>query len=120
MLEALVGLLKNSKEVINADVELYVTKHESLMYKLQKSDPAKVTEDVATRHFDSLKGINKFYTEKDNNEHYALCSPFTPLLAWANQYCYLTNHARRALKVENSIRSLENDIRNYEEKKTHD
>jgi len=83
MLEALVGLLRNSKEASNVDVEMYIKKYDNLVFKLNKVDPALVSEEVANKHFDTLKVINKCFTDPEN-ESFKVCSPYTPLLAWAN------------------------------------
>jgi hypothetical protein len=80
---------------------------------MQKTDPSSVSEAVAKKHFETIRIITKCFTDREN-ENFAQCSPYTPLLAWATQFYYLTEHARNELKVESGIRTLEREIESKE------
>lgn len=60
------------------------------MYKLTKTAPSSLSDVVAEKHFETLKGITKFFTQKENNEYYLECAPYTPFLAWATQFYFLS------------------------------
>jgi len=109
LMESLVGLLRNVKDVSNNDVELYLRKHESLMYKLNKTDPSSVSELVAEYHYERLKAITKCFTDR-NNEYFRDCSAYTPFLAWATQFYFLIQHAKQEMKVEIKLQSIKKDI----------
>lgn len=47
------------------------------MYKMNKIDPVLVRDSVASKHFDTLKKINKCFIDKEN-ENYKECSPYAP------------------------------------------
>ena len=51
MMEALVGTLRNVEKASNVDVELYMKKHEGLIYKMNKLDPASIKKQVHDTHF---------------------------------------------------------------------
>lgn len=57
MLEAFVGLIRNSEASSNVDVELYLQKHESLMFKMQKVKPEDIRENVINKHFSTIKNV---------------------------------------------------------------
>jgi hypothetical protein len=73
-----------------------------------------ISKEVLEKHFDTIKSITKSFTEKENNEYYTECAPFTPLLAWATQFFILAEHERTEIEVEQAIKKIEVDI---EEKK---
>ena len=81
MIEAVVGMLRNVRETNAQDVELYLKKYESFMYKLQKTDAGNISDEVADKHFEVLKHISKCFTDK-TNENFRECAPYTPFLAW--------------------------------------
>jgi hypothetical protein len=57
MLEAFIGLIRNSESANNKDVELYIAKYESLVYKMQKVKPEEVRENVINKHFNTIKSV---------------------------------------------------------------
>jgi hypothetical protein len=65
---------------------------------MTKTEPESVSEQVAEKHFETIKMITKCFTDKEN-ENYRECSPFTPFLAWTTQFYFLTQHARNEIKV---------------------
>lgn len=90
---------------------MYLRNYDGLIYKLSKTDPASVSEEVANKHFESIKLITKCFTDREN-ENFRECSPYTPFLAWASQFYVLTQHARNEVKVERAVLSIVKDIEN--------
>jgi hypothetical protein len=57
MLEAFIGLIRNSESANNKDVEVYIEKHEALIYKMQKVKPEVIRENVINKHFNTIKSV---------------------------------------------------------------
>ncbi len=57
MIEAFVGSIRNTEKANNIDVQLYLKKHESLVYKINKADAAKLTHKVQDKHFATIEEV---------------------------------------------------------------
>lgn len=99
MLEALVGLLRNSEMSSNKDVEvcillvlraiqMYLKKQEGLLYKMQKVDPSTIRDSVIEKHFETIKHIQKSFID-NTSEDYKECSQYAAFIAWASQFIVL-------------------------------
>ena len=88
MIEALVGLLRNSENVTSGDVRCYLQKHEGLLYKMQNVVCMNIRDVVLTKHFETIKRITKSFVDS-STEDFLICSPYAPFLAWASQFIIL-------------------------------
>lgn len=60
---------------------------------MQKVDPLVIKEDVANKHFDTLKNLTKDFIDPEH-PNYKKCSPFAPYLAWAQQFILYIKNAK--------------------------
>lgn len=54
MVEALIGMLRNSDVVSSNDVKTYLEKHEGLIYKMNNIVYANLNIEVQKKHFETL------------------------------------------------------------------
>lgn len=94
MIEALIGLLRNSENVTSNDVRCYVQKHEGLMYKMQNVVSMEIRQSVLDKHFETIKRITKSFVDSAT-EDFLICSPFAPFLAWASQFVIYCKQAQQ-------------------------
>lgn len=57
MMEAFIGLIRNSEACNNKDVELYLEKYESLNFKMQRVKAEEIRENVINKHFNTIKAV---------------------------------------------------------------
>ena len=86
----------------------YLSKHETLIDKLQKADPV-IDDDVVQAHLDTIKNITKSFIDSSAPD-YKKCSGHAAFLAWASQYIILCQHAKGAAKFEKNIASLTKEM----------
>lgn len=53
-MESFVGLLRNSEESTNVDVQLYFKAHDKLVLKMEKIDPNTLDFDIVNFHKEKL------------------------------------------------------------------
>jgi hypothetical protein len=83
MIEALVGLLRNTEYVTSQDVKCYIQKHEGLLYKMQNIVVIKIRDSVLNKHFETIKRITKSFVDSAT-DGFLVCQPYAPFLAWAS------------------------------------
>lgn len=110
ILEAMVGCLRNRDQADEVDVELYLRKHEQLMHKMNNVDAGAIDKHVHDKHFDTVKDVTKHFTNTEDAE-YKNCSEFVPFLAWTTRFLILVGHAREERGLENTVKSLEQNMR---------
>jgi hypothetical protein len=93
MIEALIGLLRNTEEVRSIDVKVYLNKQEGLIYKMQNVVYAEIRDAVLNKHLETIKAITKSYIDSASGEDFKICSPFAPFLAWASQFIIYCRYA---------------------------
>lgn len=77
------GLIRNSESSNNQDVEVYLQKHEGLIYKMNKVKPEEVKEGVLNKHFQAIKNVQKSFIDPQDPE-YQQCSPYAAFIAWSS------------------------------------
>ena len=102
MLESLTGTLRNTEKANNIDVELYLRRHEGLIYKMNKIDPSLMTEKVHKTHFEIIKSITKSFSDPTDHD-YKICVEFMPLLCWATKFHIMAGFAREEKKQSDQI-----------------
>ena len=115
MVEALVGLLRNSENVTSYDVQIYLKKHEGLMYKMQNVVTLKMKDSVLDKHLETIKTITKSFIDSSSDD-YGECSPYAPFLAWASQFIIYCRQAQQLEKVESQVKSLNKELDERNEK----
>lgn len=115
MIEALVGLLRNTEKVSSYDVQLYLKKHEGLIYKMQNVVTLKMKDAVLDKHLETIKVITKSFIDNSSDD-YTECSPYAPFLAWASQFIIYCRQAQQLEKVQSQVKSLEKELEEKNEK----
>ena len=97
MIEALIGLLRNTENCSSSDVQIYLKKYaikilqtllkkyECLIYKMQNIVYAKMRDSVLNKHLETIKLITKSFIDS-TTEDFKVCSDFAPFLAWSSQF----------------------------------
>ena len=85
MIEALIGLLRNTENCSSSDVQIYLKKYEGLIYKMQNIVYAKMRDSVLNKHLETIKLITKSFIDS-TTEDFKVCSDFAPFLAWSSQF----------------------------------
>lgn len=109
MIEALIGLLRNSEHVSSSDVRCYLQKHEGLMYKMQNVVVMNIRDQVLTKHLETIKRITKSFVDS-STEDFLTCSPYAPFLAWASQFVILCRQGQQMEKVQAQVKTIEKDL----------
>lgn len=109
MIEALVGLLRNSENVTSSDVRCYLQKHEGLLYKMQNVVCMNIRDAVLNKHFETIKRITKSFVDSAT-DGFLVCQPYAPFLAWASQFIILCRQNQQLEKVQAQVRTIEKDI----------
>eukprot|EP00347_Sterkiella_histriomuscorum_P004679 403359521 len=109
MLEAFVGLIRNSESSNNQDVEVYLEKHEGLLYKMQRVKAEEVKENVINKHFNTIKNIQKSFIDSTDPD-YLQCSPYAAFIAWASQFVILCKDTQFHQKCLAALASVNRDI----------
>lgn len=121
MIETLIAILRGQKSATANDVQLYLKKHENMIYKMQNAVVARVTDEILRQleevHLETIKGINKQFIDPAN-EAFKLCNPFAPFLAWASQYIIFCKQQHQLDKVHRDLKKAEDDMQAKTEKKT--
>lgn len=74
---------------------MYLKSYDSFMFKVNQLDPLKVDENNTRYHFEkTLQPLTKFFTDS-TSEQFKTCNPFSPILAWASQFCILVIDAKQ-------------------------
>ncbi len=115
MVEALVGLLRNSENCNSSDVKAYLQKHEGLIYKMQNVVTLSIRDAVLTKHLDTIKTITKSFVDS-SVEDFPICSPYAPYLAWASQFIIFCRQSQQLEKVQRQVKGLEKDMEDKVEK----
>ncbi|CDW76447.1 UNKNOWN [Stylonychia lemnae] len=108
MMEALVGMLRNTENCNSKDVELYLSKQEGLVYKMEKTQPEYVRDSVIEKHFNTIKGIQKSFIDSTDPE-FSFCSNYAAFIAWASQYIVLCKDTQFQTKCKNGLSALRRD-----------
>lgn len=109
MMEAFIGLIRNSEACNNKDVELYLMKYESLNFKMQRVRSEDIREGVINKHFATIKAVQKSFidgTDPDFNE----CSPYAAFIAWASQFVVLCKDQQYLQKCLAGLGTLNRDL----------
>jgi len=109
MLEALCGLLRNAEKGTNQDVEMYLKKHEGLIWKLNKVDPSHVSEAVCQSHLGTVERITKHFVEPKVID-YEICNDYLPLLTWTTRFISLCNYARGDRLINEAFEKMKVDM----------
>ena len=96
MIEALIGLLRNTENCSSSDVQIYLKKYEGLIYKMQNIVYAKMRDSVLNKHLETIKLITKSFIDS-TTEDFKVCSDFAPFLAWSSQFII---YCRQASQLE--------------------
>lgn len=100
MIEALIGLLRNTENCSSSDVQIYLKKYEGLIYKMQNIVYAKMRDSVLNKHLETIKLITKSFIDS-TTEDFKICSEFAPFLAWASQFII---YCRQASQLEKAVK----------------
>jgi hypothetical protein len=83
---------------------------------MQKVDPRTIRDNVISKHFETIKQIQKPFIDS-TNEEYPECSPYAAFIAWASQFIVLCKDTQIEVKCTAGINSLKRDMEQKKNKK---
>jgi hypothetical protein len=115
MAGALCGVLENADSGAGYISNTF-SSPDFLIDKLSGANPKKTTEQIAEKHFETVKRVTKSFMDS-SADGYKECSPYAAYLAWVTQFIILVRYAQYEEKAEKSLISLKKEVKAKEDKK---
>jgi len=109
MIETFIGLLRNTDKVTPGDVELYTKNHDGLTMKMNKIDVTSMRQEILDKHFETLKGIQKYFIDS-TVEGFKQLSDYAAFVAWGLQFIVYCKEAQAEAKLLNNVAQIEKQI----------
>lgn len=115
MIEAVIGMLRNTETVNSSDVEMYLKKQEGLIYKMQNIVCGHIRQESMKKHFDKLVTLKKFFFDS-NEEEFKVCAPYAAFLVWGQQLKKYSDSAQLIQDLQKKIDSLQKELEEKNQK----